>query len=315
MKNFFLRIAATLALLSIGISSLANSYIYIQGDKKTSIYVKVEGQMMPRLGLHYNIIPNLGAGDTRIEILFQENKYPPHYFVIRVPDNGARGFILTPVNDKQFALYDLQSKMYIPNGNKQDDAYVVAVMPSDSYFTKPKSETPKQEIINQTEGPIISDKFEEAEKPASRFLDEVDLDVKRTTNKPKKSTKNSTKTLNNQGIVKSEEPSQPIEKTVTAPVKCYVAIPTHNFEDFAGKLYAFNDDESKLKYLRKNASKHCFDTQQAGILAGLVNGQSSRFETLQILFPKIVDPDNYYKLEALFSTDFMKDKFNSMIAQ
>lgn len=102
------------------------AYVYIEGDKQTPFYVKLEGQMLPRQGKNYCIIANLDAGITNIEILFQQNKYPAQKFVIKVPPEGSRGFILQKVNDRQFALYDMQQGIYLVSGNKAEDDQVPA---------------------------------------------------------------------------------------------------------------------------------------------------------------------------------------------
>jgi hypothetical protein len=89
------------------------SYIYIQGDKITPFYVKLEGKMMPRYGKNYCIIPRLKEGSYNIEILFQQNIYPPEQFTIQVPGNGYRGFLLVSKQETQFALYDIENKTYL----------------------------------------------------------------------------------------------------------------------------------------------------------------------------------------------------------
>jgi hypothetical protein len=115
----------TLVLLSVQIAYANNySYVYIEGDKQTPFYIKLEGQMLPRLGKNYCIIPNLDAGVTYIEILFQQNKYPSQKFAINIPKAGNRGFVLQRVNDRQFALYDLQQGSYIVSGNKPEDDHI-----------------------------------------------------------------------------------------------------------------------------------------------------------------------------------------------
>lgn len=88
------------------------SYVYIQGDKITPFYVKMEGVMMPRYGKHYCILSELMPGPIHIEILFQQNIYPPQQFTIMVPAHGYRGFLLDRRGDK-FELYDLQQRKYL----------------------------------------------------------------------------------------------------------------------------------------------------------------------------------------------------------
>ncbi len=88
------------------------SYVYIQGDKQTPFYVKMEGVMMPRYGKNYNILSELKAGPIQIEILFEQHKYPPQKFTIMVPENGYRGLLLEK-QETGFVLYDLLQKRYL----------------------------------------------------------------------------------------------------------------------------------------------------------------------------------------------------------
>ena len=69
------------------------TYVYIQGDKQTPFYEKQEGEMLPRFGKNYFIISELNPGVMNIELLFQQNLYPPQKFAINVPENGFRGNI------------------------------------------------------------------------------------------------------------------------------------------------------------------------------------------------------------------------------
>jgi hypothetical protein len=94
------------------------SYVYIQGDKITPFYVKMQGQMLPRYGKNYCIISELNPGPIHIEVLFQQHVYPPQEFTINVPYNGSRGFLLTR-QEHGFVLYDLQQKKYLPQYGEQ----------------------------------------------------------------------------------------------------------------------------------------------------------------------------------------------------
>src|ERR1039457_5924954 len=97
MRNFGIKTVFTcifiLVLLMNG-SAHDYSYVYIQGDKVTPFYVKMEGVMMPRYGKNYCILSELMPGPIHIEILFQQNIFPHQKFTIQVPENGYRGFLL-----------------------------------------------------------------------------------------------------------------------------------------------------------------------------------------------------------------------------
>ena len=117
----YLRLTATLLcslLFFIQAAAQSFSYVYIQGDKETPFYVKLEGKMMPRYGKNYCILSELSGGTIHIEVLFQQHAYPPQKFTIKVPENGYRGFLLNKQGDS-FALYDLQQKKYMPQFGEQ----------------------------------------------------------------------------------------------------------------------------------------------------------------------------------------------------
>lgn len=81
----------------------AQSYLYIQSDKSTPIYVKVNGVMQQRYSKYYCIAANLKPGKTTIEILFQQNIFSPQTFIVNIPENGKVGYMLTR-NGDIFAL-------------------------------------------------------------------------------------------------------------------------------------------------------------------------------------------------------------------
>ena len=116
----------TLMLLASYLPAVAQgfSYVYIQGDGETPIYVKLEGEMQPRYGTNYSILSRLAPGTINIEILFQQNKFPAQKFALKVPEGGARSLLLVK-KDNIFLLYDLRQNFYIPEGNvAADDKYV-----------------------------------------------------------------------------------------------------------------------------------------------------------------------------------------------
>src|SRR5690606_20482164 len=110
----------SLAFIAVKADAQKWSYVYIQGDKQIPFYVKLEDQMLPRYSKNYYIIPELGPGPINIQILFQQNEYPPLNFKILVPDAGFRGFLLTR-QDGNFALYDIHQRFYLLPGENGED--------------------------------------------------------------------------------------------------------------------------------------------------------------------------------------------------
>jgi hypothetical protein len=116
----YISLILLLILTAVAAQAQSYSYVYIQGDKQIPFYVKLEGDMLPRYGKNYCIIPRLEPGVINIDILFQQNAYPAQHFVIKVPENGSRGFYLTQKSGT-FSLYDLQQQFYLPAGNTEAD--------------------------------------------------------------------------------------------------------------------------------------------------------------------------------------------------
>jgi len=340
------------------------AYVYIEGDKQTPFYVKLEGQMMPRLGKNYCIIPNMDAGVTNIEILFQQNQFPAQKFTIKVPEGGARGFLLKKVNERQFALYDMQQGFYLVAGNSADDdridgavpanggnpvisgttavinsgaADLPAFVPGGSSVTQPaKNKKPKGQAVSETAMPPATttsdDKFIRdielntdggaaaplvAIVPVAASAPVTDAPVK--PKKPKKAAPGSDSASH---IAAADADEFDDDKKPAAPALVAAGIPNSDcknpmsnevFEDFAAKILDQTTDDDKLKVLSRSKNRDCFNTEQVRIIANNFDTQSGRYEVVKMLFPRTSDQDNYPKLEALFKTGYLKEKFRQIM--
>lgn len=349
-------LSVLLVLLSAPFSSgNSYSYVYIEGDKQTPFYVKMEGQMLPRLGRNYCIIPNLDAGVTNIEILFQQNTYPAQKFAINIPSAGRRGFVLQKVNDRQFALYDLQQGNYIVSGNKPEEDKLPAAVDASPVTTADVNGTPVTAATNPDEIPAFTPekktkkkkvKTDKEQQADSRFINDLQLNtgmgtvpVEKTeeplpvfTEKPvpakkKKKSKNADETslaaipAEDDGI-DNRVTADPKPAAVTEPeadkgvpnTDCRTAMSNDEFENFALKILDDEaDDDAKIKILAKNKKKNCFSTEQVRIIANNLATQSGRYDVVKMLYPQTSDQANYSKLESLFKTNFLKEKFRAII--
>lgn len=336
------------------------AYVYIEGDKQTPFYVKLEGQMLPRLGKNYCIIPNLDAGITNIEILFQQNKYPPQKFVIKVPAEGSRGFVLHKVNDRQFALHDMQQGIYLVSGNTAEDDQVptasqVAETPVNNslvvqntntdqtqdlpaFSTEKKSK--KTKPVKSAQGGVPKEEVKEN----GRFISDIELNADGSRNasggvdskaepipefgggKPvtakkksnKKAKKENTEEVSlaaiNEEIMKSTSEAAKTTDQGLPNTDCKSPMSSEDFENFALKILDKTDDDARLKALNKNKGRLCFTTEQVRIIANNLDTQSGRYEVARILYPQTSDQDNYPRLESLFKTNYLKNKFREIIS-
>lgn len=310
--KFLLTFTTFLVLLINTLELYANRYIYIQGDKKVPFVVSVEGYSLPKLGQNYCIIPNLEAGVINVQITFQSKDIPVHKFKIQVPENSSRGLVLTPVNNKTYALFDMQTQAYIQNNNKQDEAFL-AFNPES--FNSVNSNTLKSKNNN----PVATDNYSRSHisnrnndnsvprlvKPQKQeietnkqnmFLDEIDLNKNQRYNKPQNA--------NSSSILESTE-----NTNSNINRNCENASTNEEFEDFSASYITQSDDTEKLKYIRKNKSKVCLNTSHILILSNFLQGQSSKFELFEMLKNDVIDKENYHQLQKVFNSDYMKDKF------
>lgn len=152
------------------------SYVYIQGDKENPFYVKYAGEMLPRYGKNYTIISQLGAGAMQLEILFQQNKYPPLNFTIQIPDNGFRGFLLTR-HENTFALYDIQQRFYLMPGQGSEDRLpeIKPYMPQEVAPVTKSSAAKKAEVAPLPPTPT----YQESQEPV--FIENIELKTSAST--------------------------------------------------------------------------------------------------------------------------------------
>lgn len=331
-----------LALLSLQLTFAQNyAYVYIEGDKQTPFYVKMEGKMMPRLGKNYAILSNLDAGITNIEILFQQNKYPAQNFAIKIPEGGNRGFLLQKVNDRQFALYDLQQGFYIVSGNKPDDDR----MPQNVVEPGEESDNPlsvvatKPAVKNQDIPPFVPDKkkakvvqpdkvevSDQDQEKSNRFIEgfefnqggnvtDATLSQKQIATAGSGNTKKTAKSAKTQDDLpvwneqEDKDPGNPVAENTG----CTRPLSSEEFEDFALKILDKTDDDARIKVLIKSKGKKCFTTEQVRIIANNLVTQSGRYDVVKLLYPQTSDKENYGRLESLFTTNFLKNKFREII--
>lgn len=316
-----------LMLLSTGWYSVAQSALYFQGDKETGIYVKVEGKMMERLSRNFVIVPGLEAGVAHFEVLFEQNAYPAQHYRIQIPQDGIRGFILTKVDDRNFALFDIQSNGYIANNNEKDEAFLNFTPKEEPVFAtgKKKEEGVRIEEPERGELTYQDNQAEEQEEKTNRFMEDIDLNDGRPSSRQKKKKREERTILvedklfktNDSGNVKDGNPilkeEEEKEEADIYGSHCNGAMNSAQFESYAQSFNSSGDDEAKLKYFKKTYQQKCLNTEQIGFIASLLDGQSARYELVQLAYPETVDPGNYSILEKLFATDFLKRKFRDLI--
>lgn len=285
------------------------SYFYFEGDQQIPFYVKVEGQMQPRYGQNHFIIPNLAEGYTHFEILFQKNEYPPQKFCLEVPKNGFRGFVLQKVGDQKFALLDLQQRKNIPADNTKEEGAAGAFM---AYV--PPTAVPDFKPAEKNKRPARKHYREDAAGKLSLLPGDSVIQLNGSGDSVPKSPKVSADgSFMNDIVLNDNGDKGDNSLPPTANTDCPNAMSNETFENFALKLLDKDGDDNRLKYLKKQANANCFSTEQVRIIAKNLSMQSSRYEAVKLLYGHTSDQENYGRLENLFNTPFLKEKFEAIL--
>jgi hypothetical protein len=321
LKNIIAFIIAAFCItISVATRAQQFSYVYIQGDKQTPFYVKLEGQMQPRYGKDYSIISQLAPGVINIEILFQQNVYPPQHFAIKVPENGSRAFLLSK-KGSSFSLYDLQQQFYIPAGNAPDQDHVPTYNPGENYVStnsnpyayssKPTNST--YAATYNTQPANKTPKTTQNNEP--RFIDNVELNNERTIQthtEPIAETHTEDNSTEQVAEPKTEAEPEPIRNTApkanySTNSRCPEAISDNEFENIYDRMNN-KSAGNRLKFLLSKLD-NCFNTAQLRMLAKGLNNDPERYAFLKQAYPRTTDQGNFAALENLLTTREWKDYF------
>lgn len=312
-----------LMLLAAPVQAQGFSYIYIQGDKKTPIYTRVEGVMMPRYGKNYALLSRLAPGPLAVEVLFQQNEFPPLTFNIMVPESGKRAFVL---NNKggEFSLYDVEQNFYLKAGNDISEDHLPTVLnntqlaDSKPVTVLPDAEAPQKqepaippvvkEVVAPEEVPEIPVAVQPVPTPPTPEV--KDTPVPAETGKPKFI---EDITFNNDpaavstttGSSTAGETAAVINSDCTGPM----AVPA--FLRLKNNISSKKGEDERLGILKTGIRQNCFSTEQAEMLVGNLETDLAKLSALKDLYPKITDQSEFVKLESMLSEEDSKSYFRS----
>ena len=293
------------------------SFVYIQGDKKTPFYVKLEGQMLPRYGKNYHIIPRLESGPIKVQILFQQNAYPPQDYTILVPDFGYRGFLLVQ-KEGAYALYDIQQQFYLKPGEED------RLPPEDAVGSEPETAT----VISE---PVTEPDFESATEPVSDIsADETGITVEPQETKAVVASNSSepafianlvlNKTGNSEDSAVAEKALDVTEDVLLESGKpgipnsdCPEPMTDKTFRSVLNYLPDMKQNDKLIVYFLKQSSVSCFSTRQVYQLALRLKSESVRFTFLKNVYSRVTDQQNFSMLEThLFQSKEWRAYFQSI---
>lgn len=323
------------------------SYVYIQGDKETPFYVKLEDQMLPRYSKDYCIVSQLAPGPVRLQILFQQNKFPPLYFNIQVPDHGARGFMLMR-RDSAFALYDIQQKFFLAPGDAGEDH-----LPEIINVPPPRPEMPAAATIAPASATEQAATENSLKPGAPAFMPDVDLRREKNNRKegnqpsalqtptfsevslnnprgftsqlaadstptapspPTSSVETSDELTATAEDLQNEPMREPevdfgLQQTAITNSDCPGPMADTDFDALYNHTISRKGDDKRILYLIRKVKGNCFSCRQAAILATRLETESMRYSFLKKVYPRISDQQYFAQLEQLFKTKEWKAYF------
>lgn len=295
------------------------SYVYIQGDKKTPLYVKAEGEMMPRYGKNYALLSRLAPGPLNIDILFQQNEYPPLHFTVLVPENGKRAFMVNKKGN-QFTLYDLEQHFDLKPDNDISDDHLPAVIDNNKLAAKsPETvaippQTPEQPGTTGEESGRIKvweDPVDSREEPPAqitnktpdtdpRFIENITFD-------------NSRKTAAEPGNTGSASRSTGSTAAPITNSDCHTQISGGAYQRLYNNMSGKGSEDERLGLFLEALKQHCFSSEMTGNIVGLLSTDAARFSALKNAYPKITDQSNFSSLGNLLTDAEWKEYFSDMV--
>ena len=300
------------------------AYLYIQGDKQTPFYVKLEEAMQPRYGKNYCIIPKLASGPAHIEILFQQNAFPAQRFTVLIPEGGSRGFLLVKKDD-DFFLYDLQQGFYLPADNKEEDDRLPIDTKTTAANTAPvalpvavpasainepaitpervieKPEPSDKKAIQKTSEPVVQKPEASGDSPA--FIRDLELP------------KSEHSTAGDSSVATPSSGNAPASGNTTTVITnsdCLAPVSSAAFGKIFTALSGYTADEERLEYLNGQMNV-CYETWQARTLAEKLGGDAARYQLLKTIYPRITDQASFPLLDDLLTTDAWKAAFTRLV--
>jgi len=287
MKNIIFTIVLLCGAGMAQADALKFSYLYIQGDKQTPFYVKLEDAMQPRFGKNYCIVPKLAPGPAHVEILFQQNIFPPQHFNILIPEGGSRGFMLVRAESGGFLLYDLQQGFYLASGNKVEADRMPEVINHGA--------TAAQNAVQADAVPVLSEPANDG-KPV--FISDLEFSRGQRADSGQSSV--------------TVAPTGSVVTQAITNTDCPTPIGTSEFGKIFNTLSAMPADEERLEYFFGQLDK-CYETWQARTLASKFSADAARYELLRKIYPRITDQAAFPLLDDLLTTDIWKAEFNRLV--
>ena len=318
LKRIFIVLLLMAAFIKVEADGL--SYIYIQGDKQTPFYVKLEGEMQPRYGKNYCIIPKLAPGTVNIEILFQQNEFPPEKFTITVPENGFRGFMLIKKGDA-FSLYDLQQAFYLPPGNSINDdvapafkqpvaaiepvaaPVVVNTKPKTNPVTPPKTIKPKPAAVTKSKPVQPKPEPVVAENNEPKFINNIELNNERSFTNDSANQKTEPVVAANSNSAKADVMNSDCPKPMVRS----------DYESLLKKARN-KSDNNRLKFLLEHTGE-CYSSIQVRALTRTLTKDAERYAFLKEVYPHVTDQSNFPMLESTLISKEWKEYFRLILPE
>lgn len=337
MKPLKYLLLLALVLLGRNTGMAQFSFVYLQGDKQTPFYVKLEGEMLPRYGKNYCIIPQLAPGPINLEILFQQNAHPAQKFVVQVPEHGHRGFLLTKTAEG-FSLYDLQQHFYLPAGNTAADDRiptppkpVAAVVEQKQEEEEPEEPTPAVQETPVADPEPKPAATREKKKTVGRnnplaaktprpkpvavqqdgpvFLNDIELNSSHDVQPG--NTEKITATPSTQEPATQEPEEEPVTTSGIRNSDCPRSVSPERFERIYKSSLKKESEEDRLQYLN-NQLDECFTTKQAELLARSLDTEAGRYVYLKNAYSRVTDQGSFARLISLFSTEEYRTAFQKL---
>lgn len=297
------------------------SYLYLQGDKKVPIYVKLEGTMMPRSSKNYALLSKLAPGPANIEILFQQNIYPATKFSILIPPNSKRAFIVQ-YKDSMVQLYDIEQGFFLKANNLLSEDKLPDSLMSSFVDTNKEISEPNGDKISTTL-PTDAQTDTSTNKLDSISTDEVNTKTDQVQDANNTEVATSPKFINNiifdnnannnENNTEQTNPNVSSNNILEKNLNCPNSANTYTYNKILNELNRLTTEDQKVGLLTSFANKYCFSTEQIKVFLNSLSTDIYKYTLLKNIYNKTVDQQNYIYLKNHLQEDDFKTLFDQLL--
>lgn len=314
MKNKFYTLF--LILFFIGLQSKSQHFVVIDAATPVPFTVTLQGKIYQSSQEGHLIIPKLNDTTYTFIINTIASKGRDYNFTFNM-NRRDHGWILKPLGQTQFELYDWQTETSIPSFDPTQSTQTIkaAPMPAPTAAATTKVEIPAINIsLWKDDTDALQRSLSYIIKEGTTFIDTVQVSIKLEI----PSNPSSVAPLKLDSLKEQPIKPTPIVTTPSPIIKmvnsdCKLMASEKEIDKLRMKMLHNDEPEERLETSRGFLKNRCITTMQTRSLAELFFTPDNIYKFLDIAYPHVSDSDQFSQLIDLLTDEHNRTRFKAMV--